>query len=64
MRRIFQHPLYNNRTEFDYDFSVIELDRLVDCSDHVSPICLPQDTTPPGDFDGRWVDPVFTAASF
>jgi hypothetical protein len=45
--------MYNNRTTFDYDFSVLELEHEIDCSDYVAPICLPDNTATEATFDDR-----------
>jgi hypothetical protein len=47
--------MYNNRTEFDYDFAVLELDHEVDCSDFVSPVCLPDNTATAATYNDKSV---------
>ncbi len=55
VKRIFQHSLYGNRTDFDYDFSVLELEEGVECSDYVSPICLPDNSATAATYDNKFV---------
>ena len=41
--RVFEYPTYGQVNDFDSDYSIIELDRMIECSDFVSPVCLPMD---------------------
>ncbi len=41
VRRIMMHKSYNARNT-DYDIAVIEMDRPVEYSDNVRPVCLPE----------------------
>lgn len=43
VKNIFAHPDYGQINYFDSDFSILELEREFDCSDYVSPVCLPTD---------------------
>ena len=45
VEQIFSHPGYaQSGNDFDQDVALFRLDSPVSCSDHVSPVCLPQDT--------------------
>ncbi|XP_030622033.1 ST14 transmembrane serine protease matriptase a [Chanos chanos] len=43
LKRIVPHPQYNDFT-FDFDIALMELDRPVDFSDTISPVCMPAAT--------------------
>ena len=41
--------------EFDNDFAVLELDTEIECSDYVSPVCLPDNSATAATYDNRFV---------
>merc|ERR1719471_1257153 len=45
VKEIHLHPHYTRANDFDMDFAVFQLDTQVNCSDYVSPVCLPESTT-------------------
>ena len=50
--RIIQHPNYN-ASNLDFDYSILELERPVSCSQYVSPVCLPAMNDDPVMYENR-----------
>ena len=50
--KIIQHPQYN-ATALDFDYSILELEYRVPCSQYVSPVCLPNVQDDPGMYENR-----------
>ena len=50
--RIIQHPQYN-ASALDFDYSILELEYQVSCSQYVSPVCLPAMNDDPVLYENR-----------
>jgi hypothetical protein len=43
-----KHPLYKGpRSNYDYDIALIKLERPIDFTDEISPVCLPTSNDKP-----------------
>ena len=39
---VYKHPDYKKKALFDNDFAIMLLERRIECSDNVGPVCLPR----------------------